>query len=571
MSMKQNQGNKARLQRFSLVLLATLLFVACGTKQKSDPEVATVNGVEIRASEFRERLDNLTLHVDVDNFAIRKDLLETMIEEKLLLQEADRLKLRRQPEFKTCSAALQIDVMLNAFRDALVDTMQSARIKEAELRRAFARYHEKAAARHLFASTKEEADALYRRLQNGESFDGLAKEQFTDVRLASSGGYLGYFNWQDMDLAWSRAAQKQNIGEISKPVRTKHGYSIIKLEDRKPTPLLTEAQFLQERDKIDWVLQHRKNARAVIDYDRRVLDELHIVFDEQNLDKLYRALQEVPEEAVEASDGTAVDLDDEAELARTRHGILTYGQFKAKARYTSEKQRRKIRSQEDLQKFISGLLLRDELIRRAKAAGFDRKSAVRKRIRVREELFLINKMMAMVLDTLQVPETRLRQLYKRNEADYVFPRMVNTRVIIVSTRGLAEELLRRARSGEDFAELVRGYSLQKRSAVRGGEIGYRLEEDFGPYGEAIFALRPGEIAGPFEQDGVYSIFQVIGFQKERQKTFAEARDAVRERHIAKIRGDVLQRFFEALKSRSQIHRDLQVLVQIQTSQEQKNK
>ena len=55
--------------------------------------------------------------------------------------------------------------------------------------------------RHLFASTEEEANNLYKLLQNESDFKILAKQVFTDTTLQNN-GYLWYFSWGDMDTAF---------------------------------------------------------------------------------------------------------------------------------------------------------------------------------------------------------------------------------------------------------------------------------------------------------------------------------------------------------------------------------
>src|SRR5690606_30099620 len=120
-------------------------------------------------------------------------------------------------------------------------------VNDQETREAFMKVNERIAARHLFAETEEEADNLYTRLLSGSTFDELASEVFTDEILKNNGGYLGYFTWGDMDPAFEEAAYQLKVGEISKPVKTKYGYSIIKVEDRVKHPLLTEYEYQQKK------------------------------------------------------------------------------------------------------------------------------------------------------------------------------------------------------------------------------------------------------------------------------------------------------------------------------------
>ena len=84
----------------------------------------------------------------------------------------------------------------------------------------------------------------------GADFAALARE-FSDGPSGPKGGDLGIFSKERMVPEFSEAAFALKPGEVSKPVVTKFGVHLIKLEDRYgPGPLPLEALKDQLRDRL---------------------------------------------------------------------------------------------------------------------------------------------------------------------------------------------------------------------------------------------------------------------------------------------------------------------------------
>ncbi len=84
---------------------------------------------------------------------------------------------------------------------------------------------------------REKIDELHRRLRAGESFEELAREYSDDINSAPEGGILPWFGAGTMVREFEEAAfSLTSQGEFSDPVKTRYGWHIIKLLDRKPLP-----------------------------------------------------------------------------------------------------------------------------------------------------------------------------------------------------------------------------------------------------------------------------------------------------------------------------------------------
>ncbi len=87
-----------------------------------------------------------------------------------------------------------------------------------------------------------------------------------------------------------------------------------------------------------------------------------------------------------------------------------------------------------------------------------------------------------------------------------------------NTQKLAQELVQRARDGEDFAELAKTYSEDPGSRERGGDLGF-----FGkgsmvkPFEDAAFGGKPGEIVGPVVSTHGLHVIMIHELKTDKEK------------------------------------------------------
>lgn len=137
------------------------------------------------------------------------------------------------------------------------------------------RIPEKIRVRHILIKEEREGASekikeIKRRLKEGEDFEKLAKE-FSQCPSKEKGGDLGFFKKGDMVPEFERAAFGLKTGQISRPVRSRFGYHIIKLEERKETyiPPLDEV-----REKIKKVLEEEKEWKITKERAQEIIKEI---------------------------------------------------------------------------------------------------------------------------------------------------------------------------------------------------------------------------------------------------------------------------------------------------------
>jgi peptidyl-prolyl cis-trans isomerase D len=139
---------------------------------------------------------------------------------------------------------------------------------------------------------------------------------------------------------------------------------------------------------------------------------------------------------------------------------------------------------------------------------------------------------------IALTDQQLRAAYSAAMDNFRMPERVHVRHILVSTDGKsdaekktlkakAEDILKQAKSGTDFAELAKKNSDDKANAEKGGDLDWVVKGQMVPEFEAAaFALKPKEVGGVVTTQFGYHIIQVLDKEPARVKPFEEVKDGL---------------------------------------------
>ncbi|MDW8468479.1 MAG: SurA N-terminal domain-containing protein [Burkholderiales bacterium] len=119
--------------------------------------------------------------------------------------------------------------------------------------------------------------------------------------------------------------------------------------------------------------------------------------------------------------------------------------------------------------------------------------------------------------------------------------------ILLKSKEEAEAIAREARKNpQRFAELARKHSQDSGSAQRGGDLGFFGAGDMvKEFSAAVFAMKPGEIAGPVQSEHGWHVIRLEAVQPARTLAFEEVREELRA-EIARQRAQ--RRFVESAEA-----------------------
>lgn len=122
------------------------------------------------------------------------------------------------------------------------------------------------------SQARQLAENLYRRLQEGQPFDELARQFSDDPGSGSQGGELGWTQSGQMVPEFEQVMGETPVGRISQPFESRFGWHILKVEDRRTQDFSDEMRENSARTAI----RKRKFSEELDNWLREIRSEAYI-------------------------------------------------------------------------------------------------------------------------------------------------------------------------------------------------------------------------------------------------------------------------------------------------------
>lgn len=512
-----------RAYRLLILFFLVSIFIFAGCGKDKEPEILA------RVGEETISVDDFILSYELQprpgarprTIEERQRFLNRLIENKLLADYGYEKNYLNDPRIRPQIKAVSKEILIKQlYQNEVADKVH---ISESALRDGFAKSKTQIRARHLFVKAQPTADSLYKLLKQGSSFLQLSRNVFNDSTLANNGGDLGYFSFGDMDEDFEQAVFQLRVGEISPPVKTKWGYHIIKVEDKKISPIITETEFQSKKHTIERIIRQRREVQLANEYIKDFMAGKNVVVKAEAVNFLVKAARQLKQKTDPYLPGEMPQLMDE-EIQQIQEKIHQHGQdilveFDG-GRWDVETFFKKLaetlpRDWPELTSHLSianqlGVMVRNEfLYAEALIKGVSQSPAVERELQKEQDRIIANLARKDLIDAVEFSEQDCFHFYQKNIHKYKLPEKVKIREIVVATLSQADSLKQRIMSGEDFSLLAKKYSVCKQTAITGGEIGYISVNDSPHLTKYVKDLHVGQISSPQLIDNQYRIFQLL--------------------------------------------------------------
>jgi peptidyl-prolyl cis-trans isomerase SurA len=297
---------------YCIFILSVLIIAPFSLAEELDRVVAVINGEAVTSSELKETIKLTNSSSEV---GIKKMVLEEIINMRLVAQEADKLGIKVKNEeieeaikdiikkngitleklkedlaqqgssYQYYKNWLRRQILKNKLVNLQVQTKVT--VTDEEIKRYYEAHIDQYEGytgfhlRHILLSNPLIIDyknltntqqEILKQLKEGVSFSELAKN-YSEAPTAKDGGDLGWIKEKDLIPEIKEVVTSLHPGEISQWIKTKAGFQLIQLVERKEVPHRT---ILETKKEIYGIFYQKKVEQRYQNWLRQLREQAYI-------------------------------------------------------------------------------------------------------------------------------------------------------------------------------------------------------------------------------------------------------------------------------------------------------
>ncbi|WP_055448651.1 peptidylprolyl isomerase [Lacinutrix mariniflava] len=397
---------------------------------------------------------------------------------------------------------------------------------------------------------------IYKRIQQGEAFDALAKQLSEDKSTSSKGGMLNPFSSGEISASEFEevAFGLENIDDVSKPFKTQFGWHIVKLKAKKGI-----ASFEEMKQQLESKIKRDSRSKVINDSRIKGLKERYTITENTNDLNYFKEI--VSQDYFNNSWSLPLKFEAEKTFFKIQERILTYndfGEFLIKNQRNYYNKITEIANvvdsayesflENELQKYQEDNLI-IENIDYAQIVG-----------EYRDGLLLFDLMETEIWNVAKNDSVALENYYSTHESSYFFPERINAVVASSVKKNIVKKIAKLMEKDVDIEGMKNLVNTkgQVNVSFSSGEMDKKhqaLPEDFS------FKIGVSKV---YKHNDAFVVVNVSKVLPKRPKTFEEAKGLVtsdyqifkeenwlkelQDKYLVKVNPEVLKSIKQTLKN-----------------------
>jgi hypothetical protein len=452
-----------------------------------------------------------------------KSHLNKMIDHDIKISAAYRLGLQKDTLVQSMISSQKQHYILQKFHQKVIIEKV---VKEKDVRSFYSKTDRDVLIRTIFLkcppqtlpekedSIKTKAMSIYKRIQNGESYSELARQYSEDEKTAINGGLVGIMKYNRSDDPAQNMAFSMKTGEISKPVKSKLGYNIIKVEEIRPKE---REPYQKVSDQIRSLLINER--RAVISNQTRAYEEqlkknYQFTVNEKSIDTLVTFFKEkrsyYKKEILDSLKQLPKDLTNMG-MVKFKKREFTISDLFQRIKDNNMNMGIRMNDKNFVKSAVERWAMIDLLMNAAVDDGIERDAKVKASILEATEnamVAVLNK--KVIYSDVKIKPEDIKRYYEIHK-DSLFSTKEKVRIqeVLVDNLQLAKKIYTMALQKKTLGRYPAQYTIRPGLKEKNGLLEPYTKGQGGRIGEIAFKLRVGEITGPIPMENkTYSVIQL---------------------------------------------------------------
>ncbi len=507
--------------KISIIILLLSFFSQLLAQNEKDI-IAKVGDKILTVDEFKYRFE-FTPQINrknSDNESAKDELLYTLIAENLFAIEAQRRGLDTLSVLKNNYIPLEKMFLRDALYQREIADKVELNIKKFNEGLKLASY--KCFVDYVFAVEQQNIDSAYTLLKGNSNFDSLVT-QLTNAEYVSEPYEVVYGKMYEHA---EDAIYSLGINEFTKPIESPDGWYIFRLISKIPATFTSNDQ---KNSMVEKVVEGRVEDSIYNDFRTKFFADKRVTTN----GSLFWYLAEGVQKLV-LSIKTAENIEDGEKIPISNEQLSQFIQslekdsldqdyiffdkdpvslrdflrdFSFEGFYTYSTDLNTIAAQ--LKSRSKRQIELELLTREAYKKGIASIPEVNISTELWKENYLATLLKRDIVLNTELTETDIKEYFKTQESDTLSQSQYNIIEVLTDDLEIIKQALSLSEDDEILKKFALEYTQRERTKLNGGEFGYFTVSEFEDIGKIVESMEIGDVYGPLQTEGGYSIFKLI--------------------------------------------------------------